>query len=280
MNSILISLNSWGANKERYLRRVLDYYADNFGDYSVDVVLSTTYPFKYDKLPVTPLPQVYSGHAFCWNNRKYILENGDKYSFVLDSDDDMLLTRENLAYYIANESLPLDYVPGFLSYEEARGEKWLLTVNSTSLCMWADEFEIYQKQFVTPSNLHSALFLVDKPRFDSIKGKLSSEPTKSGKYTVAEWARTEPYSVLKKAVSVEEIVSGGALVEHLPKKYASWNYTFLMPRVLFPVKEPKREIVTEKVKIARLANTPATTKPAQAQVKRGGCGCNGGRRTV
>ncbi len=291
MKSILVSLTSWHPDKRQYLTQVLDTYAVEYADCKVTVVLSTAYPFTYDKLPIMRLPRAYSGWDFTWNNRAYLLEHGASFDYIIDSDDDCQIPRAAFDYYVANEDLPQTYIPGFLSCEtDLQGNKHLITLGDKLHKRVTDTKTLQGKEFITPYILHSCCMVADKARFVLAVSKgLSAAPTKADFYTNAEYARTEIYALLTKVVSVEAIASGGALVNHLPNKVISYGNPLVAGfgwKFPTPAEFTQRgntitapiAVEAQKPKVARQTSTPAPSlivTPSPSKASQGAC-CGGG----
>lgn len=226
MTKLLVSITSYNERERPLLEQVLSNYQTEFSDLHLQFVLSINYDFDIPPNAIA-LPKQYDHWHYTWNNKKYLADNYQHYQFIIEQDSDILITRENLDYYIATvANLSLDYIPGFLVYEQnPQGQKYLITMHS-SLPRIAEKRVFNGKEFLIPYNLHACMFICDRARYGlALNAGLSIEPTTIHPYTSAEWSRSDIYSIFKKVVSVDDIKNGNALVHHLSNKY--WSSPFM-----------------------------------------------------
>ena len=233
--NILISITSWNEKHIPYLQKVLDNYSASFSDMAVSYILSTRYNSSSLNLPnnttlLTGSRGFTPGH-FCWANKHYI--HSASFDYLIESDDDILVTRDNFNYYVTHSNiLPNNYIPGFLSCETPdSGSPFLITM-SPMFKQIENTINISGSNYIVPTNLHSAMFIIDKKRHVS-HGSSSKKPYRSSGYNENDLSRTDIYlsSSFTKVIEKASIVNGSALVNHLPNKYYKISPLYKVPRV-------------------------------------------------
>ena len=213
MVKLLVAITSWSRDHDRFLRRVLDCYRDEYSDLDVTVALSVNFPFDYDGPNIVRLPKTYDGWRYTWNAREF--ELGSDFDLLIESDDDVQINRASVEYYLnAADACGPDRIPGLLSCEGDR----LITMHSGAKSV----IEAGGRRWIVPRNVHSACLIIDRERW--IKQTPSRTPTKAAWCTEAEYARSETYFRFEKAVAVDAIADGSALVTHLPNRYLGKPY--------------------------------------------------------
>jgi len=217
---LLISITSYNERERPFLEKVLANYQSEFADAKLQFVLSVNYPFDIPPNAMV-LPKQYDGWRYTWNNKEYVAKHYHSFDFIIDSDADCHISRINFDHYVTEASkLSLDYVPGFMSYEEDKqGGKHLITLQNWETRV-SEKWKLNGKHYITPYNLHTPAVIVDKHRYHlAIKDGLKMTPYRWHFYTEAEMSRTALYYHFKKVVAVDGIQSGNALVWHTPNKY-------------------------------------------------------------
>ncbi len=222
---ILISITSYDKSHSKYLKQIIENYQTEFSNYDLYFVLSLNYPYSNPPTNSTQLPKLYNNWNFTWNAKKYLKDNYDKYSYIIESDDDILVTKENFQYFLDTELKHNkdNLLTGFLVYEQSPdGKKHLITMPS-SLPRKKEMLSVNNNIYIVPFNQHSACFICDAKKYKTaLKNNMPvSPPTTIVPYTSAEFSRTELYFQFKKVIPVEAIVNEKALVKHLSAKY--WN---------------------------------------------------------
>jgi hypothetical protein len=223
--NVLVAITSWNQNHEQYLQTVLNNYTASFADVSMSYVLSINYTSSMTLPPnTTQLTKSYNSSNYCWNNHNYINANFKGYDYIINSDDDILVTRDNFNYYVsASNQLSHSYIPGFLSVEMPdTGSPYLLTMTPRLARFKIKSVE--SGSYFVPMNIHSACSIVDTGRYEhALSRSLSRCPFTSSGYNSNDLARTDIYRGCNftKVISYEAVKSGSALVQHLPNKY--WN---------------------------------------------------------
>ena len=215
MVKLLIAITSWSRTHGIFLSKLLDTYAAEYADLAPQICLSVNYAFEHS-LPHTRLTKEYEGWRYTWNCRRYELESD--WTHLIESDDDILVPRRAFDYYVKLQGMPAPFVPGVVSYEQdAAGSARLITLASDRPPV-KQMMRIEGRACFEPHNPHSGCLIIDRARWDAARP--SETPTRSGWFTEAEYARSELYDrAYKKAVEIEAVRDGSALVRHLPARY-------------------------------------------------------------
>lgn len=224
---ILVSITSYHKDKEKYLSEILKCYENISNDlnYTIDVVLSINYDHTYvttNKLIINK--SEYEGESHCWANRKYIYENYSSYDYVIESDDDILITQENILQYIKYQHIDNNFIPGFVVTEDDNEKNtYIHSMLFNKPVHILNKFVLENKTWYVPRNIHSACFIIDRNR---LKNFFNNNPNalfvKSvGVYDVQCTARSEIYTFYTKIINLDNIHLH--LVKHLPNKYLYAN---------------------------------------------------------
>ena len=225
MQKILISLTSYNKKEEPHLQEIIKSYIEEFSDgFELFFCLSINYDHFHAPSNSILIPKKYEGWQFTWQNKEYINEHYKHYNFIIESDADINISYSNFQYYVkeANE-LSFDYIPGFMTMERGSNRERHLITLPPSLPRISDKIQLNNKSYFTPYNLHSAMFIVDRDRFQLALDKgMKSEPYRWKYHTEAETSRTAVYSYFKKVIPIDSIQNNLSLVSHLPNKY--WHH--------------------------------------------------------
>ena len=224
---ILVSITSYHKDKEKYLSEILKCYENisNNLNYTIDIVLSINYDHAYvttNKLIINK--SEYEGESHCWANRKYIYENYSSYDYVIESDDDILITQENILQYIKYQHIDDNFIPGFVVTEDDNEKNtYIHSMLFNEPVHILNKFVLENKTWYVPRNIHSACFIIDRNR---LKNFFNNNPNalfvKSvGVYDVQCTARSEIYTFYTKIINLDDIYLH--LVKHLPNKYLYAN---------------------------------------------------------
>jgi hypothetical protein len=230
---ILVSITSYNVDKQKYLSQILKCY-ENIScelNCTIDIVLSIKYDHEYittNKLILNK--SEYTGESHCWSNRKYIYENYSNYDYVIESDDDVLISKENILQYIKYQHVDINHIPGFIVTEEdCEKNIYIHSMLFNEPVHILRKFLLENKTWFVPRNIHSACFMVDKIRleklFNTSTDALSIKSV--GVYDTQCTARSEIYTFYIKIINLDEIQHH--LVKHLPNKYLYAN--------IFPVEQ-------------------------------------------
>lgn len=225
--NILISIVSWRAKEEIYLQQVLNEYSESFSDCNPHYVIALNYTSSLSfPANTTFITESNLNCAkFCWACHPYINDNFRNYDYIINSDSDIIITRDNFNYYISQSiQLNKSYIPGFLSIETPdSGSPYLLTM-SPLFPRIRKYLEINEKKYIVPISCHSACSIIDRERYQySFDHSLAKSPCSGNGYNHNDLARSDIYTNgdFTKVISYEGIKNGKALVKHLPNRY--WN---------------------------------------------------------
>ena len=235
---LLVSICSYSDHETGYLNKVIEeYYNITIADPSIeiDIALCTNYNYreylKYtDKIEFHIIRPKYTELAFIYSTNQFILDNVDKYDLFIHTDSDVLVTYQNINYYLQlndflKEKLPssyLSFIPGFLVYElDKTNSKRIISMNTDYLPLIDECLEIAGKKFIVPHNLHSNMNMIDSERLRKAIhiGGFNSDPSVyKGMYYIREYCMSNVYfdCGMKKIVAP---LHPGYLVHHTPNKY-------------------------------------------------------------
>jgi len=228
---LLVSITSYFPNKIPYVQQLLNEYnsIQQTLNAKIDVVLACNYSHTFEKneLNVTCNPEQLSGEFHAWSNYSYVKTKHPYYDYIIESDDDILITAENIRQYIKWESVSDDLLPGFLVYEKDEAD----TIYIQSVLLGQQFIEkkaiFDQMPYFVPLNVHSACYMIDSRRLE--RCKLPIEPYSTERYDVQCTARSFLYiSNYTKFIPINDV--DNHLVHHLPNRYLSLNNQFF-PRV-------------------------------------------------
>ncbi len=226
---ILVSITSYHKDKEKYLSQILRSYEDISVtlDCKIDIVLSTNYELKFDYSGnITHIITNYVYNSFweyTWQNKNMIFSMYSDYDYIIESDDDILISEKNIVQYIKLKNIDKNYIPGFLVTE--RGTDNIEYIQSILYGDTVGQLNtINNKLFFTPKNLHSACYMIDKQRMSDffLLNKNSTVPKSLNPYNGACTSVCEVYFYYKKIMDTDEI--NNHTVNHLPNKYINGKY--------------------------------------------------------
>lgn len=228
---ILVSITSYYKDKEKYLSKILKYYENisNNLNCTIDIVLSINYDHTYittNKLIINK--SEYSGESHCWSNRKYIYENYLSYDYVIESDDDILISQENILQYIKYQHIYDNLIPGFIVTEDDEEKNtYIQSMLFNESVHILNKFVLEDNTWYVPRNIHSACFIIDRNRLKKFFNDNSTVLfVKSARgYDAQCVARSEIYMYFTKIINLDNIHLH--LVKHLPNKYL---YSKVFPR--------------------------------------------------
>ncbi len=120
---ILVSITSYHKDKEKYLSKILRSYEDISVTLKckIDIILSTNYEFKFDYsgniMHITTNYVYDSFWEYTWQNKNMIFSMYSDYDYIIESDDDILISEKNIVQYIKLKNIDKNYIPGFLVTE-------------------------------------------------------------------------------------------------------------------------------------------------------------------
>jgi hypothetical protein len=234
--NILISITSYHESKKSYLTKVLANYLHEYEDHTITFVLSTNYEFEYPNRNIVCLPKIYDGWEFTWNNKKYVLENYEKYDYIIESDDDVFIPKRTFDYYV-NTQKYLDgidnqtkYLCGFNVCEEKNGILYVINAGLAHDTV-KQIHQIGEKTFIELTNRHSASYLIDKANMSkALQIGIPSTPCSDGIYGTPDWSISSIYKNFIKVMPIDEI-NKNAMALHLPNKYINQDSGWKFPTI-------------------------------------------------
>jgi hypothetical protein len=226
---ILVSITSYHKDKEKYLSKILRSYEDISVtlECKIDIILSTNYEFKFDYsgniMHITTNYVYDSFWEYTWQNKKMIFSIYSDYDYIIESDDDILISEKNIVQYIKLKNIDENYIPGFLVTE--RGSDNIEYIQSILYGNTVGQLNtINNKLFFIPRNLHSACYMIDKQRMSDflLSNENSTIPRSLNSYDCACTSVCEVYFYYKKVIEIDEI--NNHTVNHLPNKYINGKY--------------------------------------------------------
>lgn len=241
----LLYISNYGLNNLKYLYKILDEYQSMNHDF--DIIIDSTHEIKKIKdIQIFVYPE--AKQDLTWKHRNHIKQlkttNLLDYDYIMYSENDILITQENLDTFIKLEKeVPFNSSIGFMRYEEKNGNKYLIDIEPKEIQI----MEIWQRKnrpYFTPLNLHQGCWLLSIEKFidliqtpynhfetiyeftlyppirnDLTKG-FFTEMHNMGNYGPLEMAASEPYCVfgIKKYSPLDENFYK-LLIHHLPNKY-------------------------------------------------------------
>ncbi len=226
---ILVSIISYKEDKKNYLIDILKKYEDisNILNCQIDIILSTNYKyiFNYNGNIIHNITD-YKDDIFweyTWQNKSTIFSRYYDYDYIIESDDDVLITEKNILQYIKLENININYIPGFLITEfDSNNIQYIQSILYGSQI---GEVNIINNiSFFTPKNIHSACYIIDNKRMKNflLNNKDAKFPKSIDSYDCACISVSEVYFYYKKVIEIDEI--NNHTVNHLPNKYINGKY--------------------------------------------------------
>lgn len=226
---ILVSITSFKEEKISYLTTVLNQYdhISRILQCDIDIILSTNYSSKFRlqnnlEHAITDYKDSVRWE-YSWENKNKIFTRYINYDYVIESDDDVLISEKNVLQYIQLERIEDDCIPGFLITEYGKDKNRYIQ----SMIEGKPIGEIFvknQTSFFVPENIHSAFYMIDKirmSRFLSINPNAMT-PKTIRNYDVACISVSEIYFFFKKIIDLNNWDLH--MIDHLPNKYINGQY--------------------------------------------------------
>lgn len=141
----------------QYIHQVVE----NFKSYpiDVDIVVDTNISdLSISGATVNHHTALYHPFQLTWKHRQFMIDNIDKYDYLMYIEDDMLLPYESFDRYVVNyEILFPKYIPSFIRIEEFEGEQFITDA------IERQPFYIYEisgKEFITLKNPYHAFWIM------------------------------------------------------------------------------------------------------------------------
>jgi 2-polyprenyl-3-methyl-5-hydroxy-6-metoxy-1,4-benzoquinol methylase len=219
--SVLVALASYGTSNDRYLKRVIHEYQSM--PFDIDIVVIS----NIEKRPA-PGVECLAGlpNKNPWSlpfaHKKLFVEHADKYDLFIYSEDDILITQENLrALLDVTAALQQDEIAGFLRIEKGtNGDENYPDIHD--FFHWDSTSVRSRGQYTLAhfTNEHAACYVLTKAQLKKAigSGGFLVEPHEK-KYDLLCTAATDPYTQcgLKKLIPFSHL--DAFTVHHLSNKY-------------------------------------------------------------
>jgi SAM-dependent methyltransferase len=218
---ILVAIASYGMANDQYLLRLIQEYRSM--DHDVDiVVLSNLHKTLDPDIEVMVGLPTKNPRSLPFAHKKLFVERMDHYDLFIYSEDDTLITEQNIeAFLSVTPLLPKHQIAGFLRTEtNTEGKLYFSTVHSYYHWEPSSIHAIGPYTFAYFTNEHSACFLLTR---EQLRNAIASGgflvPPHQGKYGLLETAATDPYTQcgFQKLICISHLQD--FTVRHLPNKY-------------------------------------------------------------
>jgi 2-polyprenyl-3-methyl-5-hydroxy-6-metoxy-1,4-benzoquinol methylase len=218
---ILVAIASYGHNNDQYLARLLREYRGMPHDIDIVVVSNVPKDLGPDVEVIVGLPDP-NPWTLPFAHKPVFVERADRYDLFIYSEDDTLITQDNIDAFLWAESiLPPGEIAGFLRTEQAEdGTVYYSTVHGHY--HW-DARSVRRRDgevFAFYTNEHGACYMLTQAQLKRAiaSGGFAVGPHE-GKYDLLVSAATDPYTQcgMEKLICVSRIER--FLCKHLTNKY-------------------------------------------------------------
>lgn len=234
----LVCISNYGDSQLLYLHQLLISY-DNMGRFEMDIVLHTTtrldldrYSFQARQILCDPAV----GRDLALRHREVMVEAQDRYDVFIYTENDILITEQNLlAFWGVSKRLPDPYVAGLIRFERNRRrlddpELYLPDAHPAYGPVYQGEVTAGNVRCAMLRNPHQGCYVLTRPQLKrAMKGKFFNYFVPSDRLNL-EIGATFVYigCGLQKVIPIDDI--DHLLVHHLPDKYVNldeppWNQT-------------------------------------------------------
>lgn len=226
---ILVSITSYKKEKEEYLLKILSEYEfiSKKLSCSIDILLTTNYTckiiYKGNLHHVVTNFQELERWEYCWENKIRLIEMYHDYDYLIESDDDILISEKNITNYIKLKDFNQNYIPGFIITEfDQKNVQYIQSMLFGSSI--GKTFIEQKKKIFVPENIHSACSMVDRNRMYKLLSinKNLTIPKFSDPYDMGCMSVSEIYFYYKKIIDTNNF--NDHLVNHLTSKYINGKY--------------------------------------------------------
>lgn len=218
---ILVAIASYGHNNDQYLARLLREYRGMPHDIDIVVVSNVPKDLGADVEVIVGLPDP-NPWTLPFAHKPVFVERADRYDLFIYSEDDTLITLDNIDAFLWAESvLPPGEIAGFLRTEQAEdGTVYYSTVHGHY--HW-DARSVRRRDgevFAFYTNEHGACYMLTQAQLKrSIASGGFAVGPHEGKYDLLVSAATDPYTQcgMEKLICVSRI--DRFLCKHLTNKY-------------------------------------------------------------
>jgi len=219
---LLVAIASYGQKNDKFLERVLLEYRSM--PYHTDVVVFSNIHKNLgaDVEVIVGLP-CKNPWSLPFAHKTLFAERQNAYDLFLYSEDDMLVTQNNIeAFLAASKVLPPKELVGFFQYEQyPDGRRFFPAVHGHFHWIPESVKSVDGYRFARFTNEHSACYLMTRCQLkEAIASGGFLVPPHEGKYDLLVTAGTDPYTQcgFTKLVCISHFED--FLVAHLPNRYA------------------------------------------------------------
>ena len=264
---VLAVIVNYGNKQLEYLKRIIQEY-DNFRKYKVKVILISTEHInglKYKNLEIKQ--EIFDASLGYWlahKHKKFIAENKDKFDIFVYSENDMLITEENIDVFAKHSKnlSKINLVPAFLRYETNNGkDKCLIDLHpnhaanripfyfamkhiisllpeKTALALGLhpiirkNNIRVNGKKYFEVQNLHQGSYVLTKSQLKTVLGSGNYFNEKKNYAGIREGAASNVYANcgITKVISQEDLEN--SLIHHLPEKYVGKHQTYVKKQAI------------------------------------------------
>jgi len=218
---ILVAIACYGHNNDEYLLRLIQEYRAM--PYEVDIVVVSNIPRDLDKnIEVLVGLPAKNPWTLPFAHKKVFAERLDRYDLFIYSEDDTLITQQNIAAFLsATQVLKEDEIAGFLRSEQAAdGTIYYSTVHSHFRWELTSVRKRGEDTFAFFTNEHGACYILTQQQLRRcIASGGFLVPPHEGPYDLLVTAATDPYTQcgFKKLICISRL--GEFTAKHLTNKY-------------------------------------------------------------
>ena len=218
---VLVAIAHYGTKNRSFLERVLDEYASMSLNVDVVILTEAAKTFAHDVEVIVGLP-IADPWSLPFGHRQLFAERRDSYDLFIYSEDDILVTEENVLAYVEQAAkLPADRLAGFVRFEiGADGKRFFPDSHSGYHWRPSSIEHVGGEVYASYSNEHAACYILTREQLD---GCIASDgylvAPHAGRYDMLVSAATDPYVTCgkRKVIPLERIEE--FLVHHLPNNY-------------------------------------------------------------
>lgn len=264
-HTMLVVIANYGSKQIKYLKRIMQEY-NNFRKYKIKVILiSTEHINGLEHKNLEIKQEIFDASLGYWlahRHKKFIAENKDKFDIFVYSENDMLITEENIDVFAKHSKnlFKTNLVPGFLRYETNNGKclidlhpnhaanripfyfaaKYVISMlpEKTALALGLhpiirkSNIQINGKRYFKVQNLHQGSYALTKEQLGKVLKSGNYFNEKKNYAGIREGAASNVYANcgITKVVSLDDLE--GSLIHHLPEKYIGKHQTYVKKQAI------------------------------------------------
>lgn len=222
LKRILVGITNFGTYHDDYLRRLLSEYLSM--GLSLKVLVFSDRWKNLDGFGTVVVKEVAQDTlSLTWAHRERFAQHAEEFDYFLYSEDDILITKQNVeAWIAANDALgDCGKVPGFFVKEVGLGSRVNYPQGHSPFHWNGFTERIDGRVFAKHTNVHSACTMLSRKqlRIAIDSGKYVAPAHGEGRYAVRELACSGPFVEcgLEKVIEVTHF--DDFCVQHLPASY-------------------------------------------------------------